>query len=261
LANITKLAVLLDPDKEVVGKVFDAVTDVINSYPNRGEKLPLELWVGSSHDFGGNVRRYLGKLYDQQFHENIAIVIFPGHPFQLSRNADWIMYPALLNNHSLLLKIIEKIGKVYCWSFKTIVQLFGSHFPELRPFGYYVVDNKSSVGRKLKAKAYSQEEAFRIIKEKFNPKWSGVYCEGGSGASESIAEKDKLLTKVKSLTKQHNKTVYVGGGITNEEEIKSLCNIGVDVIVVSTAFEDSDEPKKLIRNFLDSIKNFNVKSD
>ena len=192
-------------------------------------------------------------LFDQKYHKDIAIVIFPGHPFQISRKADWVMYPNLLNNHSLLLKILEKSGKAYFMLYRIIMKIFRRHFPEIRKFGYYVVDRKSSVGRKLKAKENTEKEAFEVIRKKSKKNWSGTYIEGGSGVGVSIAAKKKLLEQVRAYTLNNNKIMYVGGGIRTIADIQYLKELGVDIIVISTVFEEADNPKELIQEFIKAI--------
>lgn len=241
----------MDPDKGiVVEKIFSALDNLIKDHPENGKGLPIEIWVGSSHDLGGHVRRYLKMLYDQNYHKDIAIVIFPGHPFQISRKADWVMYPNLLNNHSLLLSLLEKTGKVYFAFFRLFMKLFRRHFPEIRKFGYYVVDQNSSVGRKLKSKEYTEKEAIEVIKRKSKRNWSGTYIEGGSGVDISITSKKDLLKQVRSYTLENNKIMYVGGGIRSKKDVEYLKELGVDIIVISTVFEEHDNPIEIIQDFI-----------
>jgi putative glycerol-1-phosphate prenyltransferase len=214
--------------------------------------LPLEIWVGDSSEIYRGVHRYLRRLYKLEV-DLPPVVIFPGHPLQISSLADYIQMPTLLNTYRFRIKVVVKLGKKYHWLSKWCRRLIGKHWPIDRKYGYMVLSSHSSVGKKLRAKELSDDEAFQEISTKWRPYWSMIYLEAGSGRFDSsIAKRLDLVRRVKQITLDKNATLITGGGIRTKEQVEDLVNAGSDIIVVSSVLEQAENPRQLMEQFLEA---------
>ena len=215
--------------------------------------LPLEIWVGDSSEIYRGVHGYLKKLHRLDI-KLPPIVIFPGHPLQISPLADFIQMPTLLNTYRFRIKFVLKLGKKYHWLSKWCRRIIGKHWPIDRKYGYMILSPQSSVGKKLKAKVLTDEQAFEEITTKWRNYWSMIYLEAGSGRFDaSIAGRLNLVKQVKQFTQEKNVTLITGGGIRTKEHVENLVRAGSDIIVVSTVLEQSENPKRLMEQFLEAV--------
>jgi geranylgeranylglyceryl phosphate synthase family protein len=243
---------LIDPNKgDATERLFQAIKEILTE--NDANNLPLEIWVGDSKEIYRGVHRYLKRLHNLNL--NLPpVVIFPGHPLQISKFADFIQMPTLLNCHRFYLKVVLKLGKKYHWIAKWFWKPLKKNWPIDRKYGYLVLSPNSSAGRKMKAKELSNEEAFDELTANWRPYWSQLYLEAGSGNfGNSIAERLDLVKKTKEFVKEKNAILCTGGGIRTKEQVADLTKSGSDLIVVSTVLEQSENPKELILQFLDEI--------
>jgi len=60
-----------------------------------------------------------------------------------------------------------------------------------------------------------------------------IYLEAGSGAKNPVNAKI-----IKSVKKQLNIPLIVGGGIKSKEQLENAYNAGADLVVIGTAFEN-----------------------
>ena len=255
LSIVTKLAILIDPNKgEATERMFQALKEILIECEDT-TKFPLEIWVGDSSEIYKGVHRYLKRLH--QLTINLPpVVIFPGHPLQISSLADFIQMPTLLNTYRFRIKVVVKLGKKYHWVMKWCRKPFGKHWPIDRKYGYMILSPHSSVGKKLHAKELSDEEALEEITTKWRDYWSMIYLEAGSGRfGASIAGRLELVKQVKKFSKEKNAILITGGGIRTKAQVEDLIKAGSDLIVVSTVLEKSDNPKELMKQFLDAIIN------
>lgn len=215
--------------------------------------LPLEIWVGDSHEIMRGVHKYLRRL--RHLNLNLPpIVIFPGHPLQISSLANYIQMPTLLNCYRFRIKVVLKLGKKYHWLFKWIRRAIFGKFPQDRKYGYCVLNPDSSVGRKLRAKALTDEEAYEEITTNWRNYWEMVYIEGGSGNFENtVANRLKLVENVANFAHSKNALLIVGGGVCNKSQVEELKQAGADIIVVSSVLEKSEIPKTLMLEFLETV--------
>ena len=251
--KITKLAILIDPNKgEATERMFDALRGILTETDDPSS-LPLEIWVGDSSEIYRGVHGYLKKLHRLDI-ELPPVVIFPGHPLQISPLADFIQMPTLLNTYRFRIKVVLKLGKKYHWLSKWGRRIIGKHWPIDRKYGYMVLSPQSSVGKKLRAKELTDEEAFNEIKKHWRDYWSMLYLEAGSGRFEaSIAQRLDLVKRVKEFVREKNAILITGGGIRTREHVENLIHAGSDLVVVSTVLEQSESPKKLMEQFLDAV--------
>ena len=253
MSIVTKLAILIDPNKgEATEHMFQALKGILTEREDP-TKYPLEIWVGDSSEIYKGVHRYLKRLH--QLNINLPpVVIFPGHPLQISSLADFIQMPTLLNTYKFKIKVVVKLGKKYHWLMKWGRKPFGKHWPIDRKYGYMVLSPHSSVGKRLKAKELSDEEAIAEIKTKWRDYWSMIYLEAGSGRfGASIAGRLNLVKQVKKISKEKKAVLITGGGIRTKAQVEDLVKAGSDLIVVSTVLEQSDNPKELMKQFLEAV--------
>lgn len=248
--TIPKLAILLDPNhKEKTERVFHALVDVVRE---RSEVVEhLEVWVGDTDEVYRGVHKYLGMLKEAEI--DIPKVIFPGHPFQVSENADFIMIADLLNADSNKIKIVLRIGKLYVKIRRIWPKIRRKPFPRDRKYGYLVLGPQSSVGRKIKARDLREDkDALDLIHKYNNDKWWGIYIEAGSGAEAgiSVSNRTDLVRNLRSMT---SKIILTGGGVSTAEEAKELWKAGSDIVVISSCLEKSEDPRKLIEGFLEAL--------
>ena len=250
---IAKLAILLDPNKgKATERVYVALKHILSSQ-KEADLLPLEIWVGDSHEIMRGVHFYLRRL--KRLNLNLPpVVIFPGHPLQISSLADYIQMPTLLNCKRFRIKVVLKLGKKYHWLFKWVRRAIFRKFPKDRKYGYCVLNPDSTVGRKLRAKSLTDEQAYQEITTKWRNYWEMVYIEGGSGNfANTVANRLKLVEKVAEFAHSRKALLITGGGISEKEQVEGLVQAGADIIVVSSVLEKSENPKELIEEFLKVI--------
>lgn len=248
-----KLAILIDPNKgDATERMFTALKEILTENKNPSQ-LPLEIWVGDSHEIFKGVHAYLKRLNRLDI-DLPPIVIFPGHPLQISSYADFIQMPTLLNTFRFSIKVILKLGKKYHWLFKWIRRLMFRDFPKDRKYGYMVLSPESSVGRKLRAKSLNDEQAYEEITRKWRKYWEMLYIEGGSGNFEnSVAGRLDLVKRAAEFVHNKNAKLITGGGIRTKEQVQQLVQAGADIIVVSSVLERSNTPKNLMNQFLEVL--------
>jgi geranylgeranylglyceryl phosphate synthase family protein len=232
--------------------MFNALKEILTESKNTSQ-LPLEIWVGDSHEIFRGVHTYLRRLNSLEI-DLPPVVIFPGHPLQISSYADYIQMPTLLNTYRFSIKVILKLGKKYHWLFKWTRRLIFGDFPKDRKYGYMVLSPESTVGRKLLAKTLDDEQAYEEVTKNWRKYWEMVYIEGGSGNFENtVAGRLNLVRRVADFAHSKNAKLITGGGIRTKEQVQQLMQAGADVIVVSSVLERTETPKILMKQFLEVL--------
>jgi heptaprenylglyceryl phosphate synthase len=252
-----RLAILIDPNKgEATERMYKALREILTVYKNQGlTQDHLEIWVGDSHEMYRGVHGYLRRLHKLDI-KLPSIVIFPGHPLQISSFSDYIQMPTLLNCYRFRIKVLVKLGKKYHWISKWARRLIGRSWPIDRKYGYMVLSPVSSVGKKIHAKELTDDEAFEEISQKWRSYWEQIYLEAGSGSfGASIAGRLDLVKHVSQFAHEKNALLVTGGGIQTKEEVANLVEAGADIIVVSSVLEKSLSPKDLMLQFLEAVQN------
>ncbi|MFX0208732.1 MAG: geranylgeranylglyceryl/heptaprenylglyceryl phosphate synthase [Candidatus Hodarchaeota archaeon] len=242
-----KLAILIDSGKgKATERIHQALIELAKT--TQGQDY-LEIWVGSSQEMGGEIRKYLKQLHEQKL--GLPVRIFPGNPLQVSAHADYLLVPSPLNITRRKIKIAVFIGKRFIQLSRISAFIRRRKFPKTLPFGYLVLGPGTSVGRKLGARSLDDDRAFKLIENYIqkNSPW-GVYIEAGSGAKQSVANRDQLIQRTSELTKE-NITLCCGGGIRTHEEIETILKAGADIVVVSTVLEKTEDPKTLMEQYLE----------
>lgn len=178
---------------------------------------------------------------------DIPVVLFPGSPAQICRQADALLYLSLISGRNAEMLIGQHVVSA------PAVKQSGL---EVISTGYMVIDggtpttvsymsNAAPMPSDKKDIASCTAMAGEMLGMKL------IYMDAGSGAKNPVSE--KLIGAVHSSV---NIPLVVGGGITNAEKAYNSCMAGADVIVVGNAIEKAPE---LIREMATAIHSFNNK--
>jgi phosphoglycerol geranylgeranyltransferase len=216
------LTLLIDPDK------YDAA-----HYKKIFSKNKFDLiFVGGSLITNGDLEKTIASI--KKIKSNIPIVIFPGDEFQISNQADAILFLSLISGRNADLLIGKHVlaapkikrEKIECISTGYILIESGklttvSYITQTLP----IPNNKPEIAA-----------ATALAGEMLGLKL--IYLEAGSGADNSIDA--KIIASVKA---QISIPLIVGGGIHSKKQIQNHFKAGADVVVVGTFFEKSMEMK------------------
>lgn len=231
-------AVLIDPDKvdnatlmELIPLVKDAKVDY--------------LFVGGSlvvSDYLDICVRTIKK------HCNIPVILFPGSPSQITKEADALLYLSLISGRNPELLIGQHVVSA------PFVKKSGL---EIISTGYMVVDGGApttvsyiSNASPLPANKEDIAMCTAMAGEMLGMKL--IYLDAGSGAQKPVSE--SMIQKVSSCIQV---PLIVGGGITDPEKAYRNCKAGADVIVIGNAIE---KDPNLIREMAEAIHQSNAVS-
>lgn len=213
------LAILIDPDKLHLSD--------IHKIANKIEQSPANLiFVGGSVVDGNNIDLMIIEL---KKYCSLPIILFPGHPSQISSKADGLLFLSLISGRNPDYLIENQIKAV---------SIIKKTRLEVIPTAYILVKTgqQTAVERVSKTEAMSQDNPEFIVETAQAGEMLGhkmVYLEAGSGACQKIA------TKIISMVARNTKIpLIVGGGIKLLSEIDEVFAAGADVIVIGTAFEN-----------------------
>lgn len=212
------LAILLDPDK-VAAEQFTATASAINESP------ATHVLIGGSRVANGQTDALVKFMRDNV---DLPIVLFPGHPSQISNHAHGILLLSLVSgrNPDFLIGHLVTAAKTLAESNLEII-----------PTGYLLIESgsESAVERVTGTKPLSVEDEVvdtAIASELLGHKL--VYLEAGSGASRPVDT--ELIRKVASSL---SIPLIVGGGIRSARGIEAAHNAGATMVVIGTAFEEN----------------------
>ncbi|MBT8245614.1 geranylgeranylglyceryl/heptaprenylglyceryl phosphate synthase [Winogradskyella sp.] len=220
--NKKLLAVLIDPDKMELEKVF--------SFIEKGnQSIATHIFVGASEVEISDTERVILEI---KKHTNLPIVLFPGDVTQITDKADGILFLSLIsgrNSEYLIGKHVEAVSKLY----KTELEII--------PTGYVLVESgkQTAVERVSETKPLSHNNIEAIVDTAKAGEILGmrlIYLEAGSGASHPV--NTKIISEVK---KRLNIPLIVGGGIRSKQQLQNAYNSGVDMVVIDTAFEENED--------------------
>ena len=219
-SNDSKLAVLIDPDKQEPHSLLSLI----------------ELAVNAKTDFffiGGSLlvkRNFELTIETIKAHCNIPVVIFPGGNYQLSKEADAILFLSLISGRNpeyLIGQQVVAAPQVKKMELEAI------------PTGYILID-----GGRVSSTAYITQtlpiphdkidmavataQAGELLGMKL------IYLEAGSGAKTAVSS-----AMIKGVKKSVSIPLIVGGGIRSSEQAEQICMAGADIIVVGNALEET----------------------
>lgn len=217
--NKKLLAILIDPDKTKVPEIKN-LAQKINQSP-------------ATHLFiGGSVVTQIcmdSLILEIKKYCHLPILIFPGHPSQISNEADGILFLSLLSGRNPDYLIEHHINSV---------EILANSNLEIISTGYILIDggNETAVQRVSQTQpientninlAYKTAKAGEYLGKKL------IYLEAGSGAKNHVS-----LEMVAFVSKNISVPLIVGGGIRSLSKIEEVFSAGADLVVIGTAFEN-----------------------
>ena len=217
--NKKLLAILIDPDKTKVEEI-ENLSQKIN------ESTATHIFIG-----GSIVEQICidSLIIEIKKYCHLPILIFPGHPSQISNEADGILFLSLLSGRNPDYLIEHHINSVDILTNSTL---------EIISTGYILIDggNETAVQRvsqTLPIENTNIELAYKTAKAGEYLGKKLIYLEAGSGANQHIS-----LEMVSFISKNISVPLIVGGGIRNLTKIEEIFKAGADLVVIGTAFEN-----------------------
>ena len=230
-----QLAVLIDPDKLSPEQLVE--TSII------ADKHGVDfLFVGGSLMTSDSLFHCIRTIKENT---NIPVVLFPGNSYQISRNADAMLFLSLISGRNPDMLIgMHVLSAPY-------IKLSGL---ETIPTGYMLIDS----GKPTSVTYMSN--SFPIPNDKKDiaacTAMAGemlglrtIFMDAGSGASKTVPE--DMISFVKGSI---DIPLIIGGGIRTPEKAKSVIEAGADIIVIGNRLE---EDPKLISSFTQTVASFN----
>lgn len=233
--NKKQFAVLIDPDsyegnnlKEFAKRINASAADYVFVGGSLVNKNNIDECIA-------NIKEYCDK----------PVILFPGTPLQISRNADAILFLSLISSRNPELLIGHHVVSA---------PILKSYNIEVMPTGYMLID-----GGKPTAVSY-MSNSFPIPSDKHNiavcTSMAGemlglklIFMDAGSGAKTPIS--NAMITKVK---KNIGIPLIIGGGITTADSVCDKFNAGADIVVIGNAFEKNNNLIDEITNKLEKVK-------
>lgn len=214
------LAILIDPDKASIDLIKE-LSLKINLSP------ATHIFIGGSIVENNTIDDLILELKKNC---SLPILIFPGHPSQISHKADGLLFLSLLSGRNPEYLIEHHINSIDILQNSTL---------EIIPTGYILIDGgkETAVQRVSKTSPIERDNIDLAYKTAKAGEYLGkklIYLEAGSGANYSVPEEI-----IKKVTQNISIPVIVGGGIRSEEEINNAYLAGADLVVIGTAFENN----------------------
>lgn len=224
------LAVLIDPDKV-------ESSELLKQFIGSIEYAKIDLiFIGGSLLFDDKLEESITTI---KLMTKIPVIIFPGSPLQLSKNADAILFLSLISGRNPELLIGNHvIAAPYLKKNKI----------EILPTGYILIDcgNSTTVSyiSNTQPIPFDKPEiaaCTALAGEMLGLKF--IYLDGGSGAQKPISKKC-----IETVNEQISIPIIVGGGIRSLEMANNAWDAGATVVVIGTAFENEPELMANFRN-------------
>ncbi|WP_428224152.1 geranylgeranylglyceryl/heptaprenylglyceryl phosphate synthase [Flavobacterium sp.] len=213
------LAVLIDPDKIELSEV-SLLAEKIN------QSSATHIFVGGSIVQNFIIDELILILKKES---NLPILIFPGHPSQISQEANGLLFLSLLSGRNPDYLIEHHINSI---------DLLKDSNLEIIPTGYILIDGGKEtavqrVSQTLPIASTAIELAYKTAKAGEYLGKKLIYLEAGSGALNPVP-----VEMIKAVASQINIPLIVGGGIRSREAIENAYASGADLVVIGTAFEN-----------------------
>ncbi len=230
-------ALLIDPDKvneEKIDQLSRLATEAKVDY----------LFVGGSLVISNHLDEVVNRLKKNC---SIPIILFPGSPSQISKQADGLLYLSLISGRNPELLIGQHVISV------AAVKQSGL---EIISTGYMVIDGGapttvSYISNAAPIPSDKNEIAMCTAMAGEMLGMKVIYMDAGSGAKRPITE-----PMIEKVAKSIEAPLIVGGGITDPEKAYRNCKAGADVIVIGNAIEKNIA---LIKEMSDAIHSIPVK--
>lgn len=217
--NKKLLAILIDPEKVTIEECFDLSKKIIKS-------PATHVFVGGSTFSGVHLDELISIIKTTT---KLPILIFPGHPSQISNEADGILFLSLLSGRNPEYLIEHHINSV---------DILAKSNLEIIPTGYLLIDGgkETAVQRVSQTLPIEQDNVDLAYKTAKAGEFLGkklIYLEAGSGANQHVS-----LEMIRYVAQNIKIPLIVGGGIRSMKTIQEVYNAGADLVVIGTAFEN-----------------------
>lgn len=219
--NKKLLAILIDPEKVTIEECFDLSKKIIKS-------PATHVFVGGSTFSGVHLDELISIIKTTT---KLPILIFPGHPSQISNEADGILFLSLLSGRNPEYLIEHHINSV---------DILAKSNLEIIPTGYLLIDGgkETAVQRVSQTLPIEQDNVDLAYKTAKAGEFLGkklIYLEAGSGANQHVS-----LEMVRYVAQNIKIPLIVGGGIRSMKTIQEVYLAGADLVVIGTAFENDN---------------------
>lgn len=218
--NQKLLAILIDPEKV-------AIENVLNLSKKIQTSPATHIFVGGSTFSGSHLDQLIAFLKKET---QLPILIFPGHPSQISNEADGILFLSLLSGRNPEYLIEHHINSVEALEKSNL---------EIIPTGYLLIDGgkETAVQRVSQTQPIEQNNIELAYKTAKAGEFLGkklIYLEAGSGANQHVS-----LEMIRYISQNIKIPLIVGGGIRSMKTIQEIYDAGADLVVIGTAFENN----------------------
>ncbi|MEN9977854.1 MAG: hypothetical protein RLZZ569_479 [Bacteroidota bacterium] len=216
-----KIGLLIDPDKSTSMESLTALIEKCNS-----SAIDYVL-IGGSRVTSSDFHQVVTQVKKVS---NKPVIIFPGDYKQVNKNADALLFLQLISGRNPDYLIEHQV--------KSAEAIIDSGI-ECIPTSYLLIDgeNSSSVSTVSQTTPIKQNNSSLIVATALAGKLLGhqlIYLEAGSGAKVPVSNAIIQLVKLKTQL-----PIIVGGGIRDIDTIQQMQLLGVNLIVIGTAFEEN----------------------
>ncbi len=214
-------AVLVDPDSVSLKKV-DELAALCND-----AKVDY-LFIGGSLMVTNHLNACITQFKKSS---NIPVVLFPGSPNQVSKEADALLYLSMISSRNPELLIGAHVVSA------PMVKESGL---EILSTGYIVIDGgaPTTVSYMSNSAPIPADKNDIAVCTAMAGEFQGknlIYMDAGSGAKNPISEE-----MIRDVSRHVSLPLVVGGGIITPEKAFNNCKAGAEVIVVGNAIEKDE---------------------
>ena len=218
-ANKKLLAILLDPDKIICETVSELILK-INQSP------ATHVFIGGSHVGTTILDDLIVRIKEDC---TLPIVLFPGHPSQISKYADGILFLTLLSGRNPDYLIEHQVNAAPILK-QTQLEIIST--------GYILIESgtTTAVERVSNTKPIGRNNLDLVLATALAGEMLGnklIYLEAGSGAQQAVPQE-----MIAAVAQNSSIPLIVGGGIIDTQGIQNAYDSGADLVVIGTAFEN-----------------------
>jgi putative glycerol-1-phosphate prenyltransferase len=217
--NQKLIAILIDPDETDVERL-DKLILPIKSSP------ATHILIGGSRVETTHLDELVQFL---KANLSLPIILFPGHPSQISVHADGILFLNLLSGRNPDYLAEHQVNAV---------PFLKNSDLEIIPTAYLLIESgaETAVERVSQTNPLDRNNAEYVVQTALAGEYLGnklVYLEAGSGAKLTVP-----LEIIQKVSNSISIPLIVGGGIRSPKGIKEAFEAGADLVVIGTAFEN-----------------------
>lgn len=219
LSKTKLLAILLDPDKIDWLQLDTLIAKIVHS-------PATHVFIGGSLVFSSRIDELIIRLKQKI---TLPIVLFPGNPSQISKEADGILFLSLVSGRNPDFLIDHHVKAA------PFLKLSGL---EVIPTAYILIESggPTAVERVSQTRPMQREDHQGVVATAIASEMMGnklIYLEAGSGAKQAVP-----AILVKNVVANVTIPVIVGGGITSASQVNEMYAAGAHLVVIGTAFEN-----------------------